>query len=105
MKGTSRAFAALALTAASGCFHPDHEACRVACIDDGDCAPGHACGAAGLCGPREDSMACGPPISPAGMYDLLLTVEDNQCGFPNWQTGSTANVRVEIRENGTLIVA
>lgn len=102
--------AALSLAAASGCFEPVYEACRVACTSDEDCAPGHACGAAGLCAPAAEPRACdepppAAPASPAGMYDLVLTDQENGCKLGGWKVGFSSNVTVELREVGSTVTA
>ena len=99
--------AAISCVAAGGCFQLAFDECRVACTTDDDCAPGHACGAAGLCASAEEPMACGaPPVpdaaiaSPLGKFDLVLTYQENACELPGWRSGSTASFGIEIEEKG-----
>jgi hypothetical protein len=106
MIGPGRAVAAAISLAASGCFHPVYDDCRVACTADEDCAPGHACGAAGLCATSDDPLACGdPPISPTGLYALTLTDQENGCKLADWRAGNASSAAVEIRERDAVVTA
>jgi hypothetical protein len=111
MMGSGLRRAALLLAAASGCFTPRYEDCHVACTSDEDCAPGHACSAAGLCAAPGDPLVCGAPaapdaaVSPVGMYSVALTNQENGCGFPDWAPGATSNVEVKIREDKLMLAA
>jgi hypothetical protein len=103
--------AAIWLAAAGGCFDPRYEDCHAACTSDEDCAPGHACSAAGLCAAPGDPLLCGAPatpdaaISPAGEYSLALTNQENGCAFPDWTIGATLNVDLKIDEDQLFLVA
>jgi hypothetical protein len=102
--------AAICLAAAGGCFGPAYEDCAVACTSSDDCAPGQACGAAGMCTASDDPMACTgggsatpdapspSPAMPAGTYNLVLTNQENGCSFPDWDASATANVSMKISQ-------
>jgi hypothetical protein len=91
------------LAAAGGCFSPRYEECRVACTSDEDCAPGQACGAAGVCTAGGEPLECGgeavpdaPEGSPVGTYNLALTNQENGCDIDGWMTGGTSNLSEKI---------
>lgn len=98
--------AAITCAAVAGCFQPAFDECRVACTTNDDCAPGHACGAAGLCAAADEPMACGGPAvpdaavaSPLGKFDLVLTYQENVCELPGWG-GAATGFALEIKEKG-----
>ena len=97
------------LAAASGCFDPAYEDCSVACTSNEDCAPGHACTAAGVCAGGDDPMVCGAPepepaASPIGMFNLTLTDQENGCAFPDWDPAMTSRVDLKISESSNNLV-
>lgn len=103
MSAAWRLAAAFGVATAGGCFSPRYEECRAACTSDEDCAPGQACGPAGVCTAGGEPLECGgeavpdaPSSVPAGIYNLVLTNQENGCDIDGWVTGVTANLAVKI---------
>lgn len=110
---------AVFVAAVTGCYVPSFTNCTGACAADSDCAPGHSC-SAGVCVDPNHADECSTPeiatdapvepdappvaVSPAGVYAMTFTNQENGCAFGNWMIGATSTAEVTVSVHDDVVV-